>query len=141
MNLFNTCRAALTALAFTSSCISHAEVVVVVGSRHPVSTLTKAQVTDLFLGRAKEFPNGSPALTAIIAAGPSKDEFFERILSKTDSQARSIWARLVFTGIGTGPREINDATQMKRLLAANPNAIGFIDRSEVDHQVKVVYSP
>lgn len=142
MKLFSITRAALAAIACTSALASQAEVVVVVGSRSPVTTLTKAQISDLYLGKAKDFPNGGgSALTAMIAAGPSKDEFLEKVLSKTDSQARSIWARLIFTGIGTGPKELGDANQMKKLLATNPNVIGFMDKADVDGQVKVIYSP
>lgn len=142
MNLISIKRAVTAAVVCSVTLTSQAEVVVVVGSRSPVTSLTKAQISDLYLGRTKDFPSGGgTALTAMIASGPAKDDFFEKVLSKTDSQARSIWARLVFTGIGTGPKELGDAHQMKKLLATNPNVIGFLDKADVDGQVKVVYSP
>ena len=98
---------------------AHAEVVVVVGSKSTVSTLTKAQVTDIYLGRTKDFPNGGIALTTMISAGPAKEEFLEKVLGKTDSQARSVWARLTFTGIGTGPKELSDANELKKSALNN----------------------
>lgn len=120
---------------------AQAEVVVVVGSKSIVSSLTKSQVTDIYLGRTKDFPNGGVALTTMISAGPAKEEFLEKVLGKTDSQARSVWARLTFTGVGTGPKELSDANELKKLAATNPNVIGFIDKSAVDGQVKVVFAP
>lgn len=120
---------------------AQAEVVVVVGSKSGVSALTKAQVTDIYLGRTKDFPGGDVALTTMISSGPAKEEFLEKVLGKTDSQARAVWARLTFTGIGTGPKELSDANELKKLAATNLNVIGFIDKSAVDGQVKVVFAP
>lgn len=93
------------------------------------------------MGRSKDFPNGDVALTTMISNSPSKDEFLEKVLGKTDSQARAVWARLTFTGIGTGPKELSDANELKKLAATNLNVIGFIDKSAVDGQVKVVFAP
>lgn len=120
---------------------AQAEVVVVVGSKSAVSAMTKAQVTDIYLGRTKDFPGGGVALTTMISSGSAKEEFLEKVLGKTDSQARSVWARLTFTGVGTGPKELSDANELKKLAATNPNVIGFIDKSAVDGQVKVVFAP
>lgn len=130
------------AIAMTGAAIpSHAAVVVVVGSGSAVSGLSHAQVADLYLGRAKEFPGGGTALTAIPDKGPAKEEFLEKVLNKTEQQARSIWSRLTFTGGGVAPKEVGSSGEMKRLLSQNPNVIGVINKDEVDAQVKVVYQP
>lgn len=120
---------------------AQADVVVVVGARSAVGSLTKTQISDLYMGRSKDFPNGDVALTTMISNSPSKDEFLLKVLGKTDSQARSVWARLTFTGAGSGPRELSDANEFKKLAASNPNVIGFIDKSALDAQVKVVFDP
>ncbi|MEN9453470.1 MAG: hypothetical protein RLZZ369_2529 [Pseudomonadota bacterium] len=78
------------------------------------------------MGRSKDFPNGDVALTTMISNSPSKDEFLLKVLGKTDSQARS---------------ELSDANEFKKLAASNPNVIGFIDKSALDAQVKVVFDP
>lgn len=123
------------------SSVAQAEVIVVVGAKSPVSTLTKGQVSDLYLGKAKDFPSGGAALTTMIAAGGLKDEFLDKVLSKTDAQARSVWARLTFTGSGSAPKELANSEEVKKLANSNPNVIGFIDKSAVDGQVKVIYAP
>lgn len=117
---------------------ARADVVVVVGAKSPVSTLTKGQVADIYLGRTKDLPTGGAALTALLDKGPEKDEFLDKVLGKTEQQARAVWTRLTFTGSGQGPKELGSAADLKKLLANNPNVIGVINKSDVDTQVKVV---
>ena len=39
-----------------------ADVVAVVSSKSAVTTLSKNQITDIFLGKSAQFPNGGPAV-------------------------------------------------------------------------------
>ena len=126
-------------LAYTASV--HAGVVVVVGANSSVPRLTRAQVADIYLGRVRDLPTGGIAITAIADKGPVKDEFLEKVLGKTEQQVRATWARLTFTGSGTGPKEIDSAADMKKVLASNANVIGTLDKADVDAQVKVVFEP
>ena len=59
---------------------------------------------------------------------------------KDAAQAKALWSKLVFTGKATMPKEVGDNAGVKAALAANPKAIGYIDKSAVDATVKVVYS-
>lgn len=118
-----------------------ADVVVVVGAQSPIGSLTREQVTDIYLGDARVYPDGSKAIATIIGSGSTKDEFFARVLGRTDSQVRAIWARQTFTGRGTTPRELKDASEVKQAVLADPKVIGFIDRSAVDSRVKIVFAP
>lgn len=118
-----------------------ADVVVVAGSKSPVSTLTKEQVAQIYLGKVKSYPSGGAAITSLISSGPVRDEFLNNVLEKSESQARAVWSRLIFTGSGSGPKELKDASETKQLVANNPNIIGVIDKASVDASVKVVYAP
>ena len=48
------------------------------------------------------------------------------------------WSRLIFTGKAQPPKEMPDAAAVKKAVAADPKAIGYIQKSEVDSTVKVV---
>lgn len=124
-----------------ASSLAHASVVVVVGAKSPVGQLNKTQVSDLYLGKTRDFPSGGAAIPVIEASGTTKTDFLEKVLGKTEQQARSIWARLTFTGAGTAPREVSSSDEMKKLLSLNPNIIGVIDKADLDSQVKVVLEP
>jgi ABC-type phosphate transport system substrate-binding protein len=112
-----------------------AEVVVVVNPKAAESTLGKEQVAQFFLGR-------STAMTPIDQpdGSPLRAEFYKKVTDKDTSQVKALWSKLVFTGKATMPKEVADSAAVKAAVAANPKAIGYIDKSAVDATVKVVYS-
>jgi len=112
-----------------------AEVVVVVNPKAAESTLGKEQVAQFFLGR-------STALTPIDQpdSAPIRAEFYKKVTDKDAAQAKALWSKLVFTGKATMPKEVADNAAVKAAVAANPKAIGYIDKSAVDATVKVVYT-
>ena len=73
-------------------------------------------------------------------ASPLRDEFYTRVTGKSAAQAKSVWARLAFTGKAKPPKEAPNGGELKKLLAATPNAIGYIDKTELDSSVKVLFS-
>jgi len=125
--------AALAASSFSLPAL--AEVAVVVGAKSPEASLSKDQVAQLFLGK-------STALTPIDQADSAavRTEFYKKVADKDPAQAKALWSKLVFTGKATMPKEVADNAAVKAAVAANPKAIGYIDKSAVDATVKVVYS-
>jgi ABC-type phosphate transport system substrate-binding protein len=102
--------------------------------------MDQATVSRIFLGKAKSFPNGSQALPVDQDEGSKTREAFNTsILGKSDSQLKSYWSRLIFTGKGTPPKQSGTVAEIKTLVADNPNIIGYIDSSAVDATVKVVH--
>ncbi|MGI9213220.1 MAG: phosphate ABC transporter substrate-binding protein [Methylococcaceae bacterium] len=121
---------------------TRAEIVVIVNARSPVAQLDKSQVSDIFLGKAATFPDGSQVvpLDQDNTSG-LHDEFHDKVTGKTGAQLRAYWSRLVFTGKATPPREIPGSREIRTLIATNPNMIGYVDKGAVDTSVKVVFSP
>ena len=69
---------------------------------------------------------------------PSTNEFNEKALNKSNSQLKAYWSKLVFTGKGTPPKEVDSDAEMLSLISNNPSFIGYIDSSAVTDAVKVV---
>lgn len=116
-----------------------AEVVIVVPQSSNVTTLSSSQVMDIFLGKASQFPNGHRAVPVDLNEGsPERNEFYLRYAGKTPAQLKSHWSRLIFTGKGQPPKEVARSQEIKRLFEANPGMIGYMDRSAVDANVRVV---
>lgn len=108
--------------------------VVVVGAGSATSAMNREQVTAAFLGKIAGME------PVDLAEGhPLREDFYVKALGKSTSQVKSYWAKLLFTGKGTPPREYSNSADVKRALAANPNAIGYIEKSSVDASVKVVF--
>ena len=112
-----------------------AEVVVVVNQKAAEASMTKEQVAQFFLGK-------STAMTPIdqADASPVRAEFYKKVADKDAAQAKALWSKLVFTGKATLPKEVGDSAAVKKAVAADPKAIGYIEKSAVDSSVKVVYS-
>lgn len=126
-------------LLISASCISiaYADVVVVVSSKSSVSELSQDQVSDLYLGKSQELAGGTAALFDLPNGG-IKDAFYEKATGRSISQVKATWSKLLFNGKGLPPKEVASPAEMKKAIAANPNAIGYIDSGSVDGSVKVV---
>ena len=112
-----------------------AEVVVVVGAKSPAATMSNEQVAQFFLGK-------STSMTPIDQndGSPVRNEFYKKVADKEASQAKALWSKLVFTGKATLPKEVAGSAEVKKAVAADPKAIGYIEKSAVDATVKVVLS-
>jgi ABC-type phosphate transport system substrate-binding protein len=112
-----------------------AEVVVVVNPKAAESSMTKDQVAQFFLGK-------SSAMTPVDQpeSAPIRAEFYKKVTDKDASQVKSLWSKLVFTGKATMPKEAADSVAVKKAVASDPKAIGYIEKSAVDGSVKVIYS-
>jgi len=120
--------------------LSFAEVAVIISSANSNASIASGDITKIFLGKSKKFPDGSQAVPIDQDDGtPARDAFNEKVLGKSDSQLKSYWSRLIFTGKGTPPKQSGSDADVKALIAKNPNMIGYIDASAVDGSVKVVH--
>jgi ABC-type phosphate transport system substrate-binding protein len=126
--------------AFVAS--AHAEVVVVVSSRSSVKSLTSEQTAKIFLGKVVTFPNGQTAFPIDQPEGSAiRDEFYSRVARKNPSQITAYWAKVIFTGDGRPPEQLPDNVTVRKAVAENPNAIGYIDKRAVNRSVRVVLKP
>jgi ABC-type phosphate transport system substrate-binding protein len=115
------------------------EVVAVVSAKRPATELNGDQVADIFLGKTSRFPDGSLA-TPIDQSedSPAREKFYARFTGKSPAQMKAYWAKIIFTGRGQPPKQVPGSAEAKRVIAQNPNAIGYIDANLVDDSVRVV---
>ncbi|WP_296951984.1 phosphate ABC transporter substrate-binding protein [uncultured Massilia sp.] len=130
-----------TALAFflAAGAAHGADLVVIVSAKSAVTALRPDQVAAIFLGQTARFPDGVEAVPLDQRLGsPLRDAFYERVTSKTPALLKAHWSKLVFTGRGQPPAEIRDSAAVRRRVADDPDAIGYIERGAVDASVRVV---
>jgi ABC-type phosphate transport system substrate-binding protein len=119
-----------------------ADVVAVVSPKTPLTSLTKSQVADIFLGKTARFPDGTLAVPIDQQEGSSaRDEFYAVFTGKSPAQVKSHWTKIIFTGRGQPPKAVSNSAEVKTLVAANPQAISYIERSAVDATVKILLQP
>ncbi len=126
-------------LALTLADLAHAELVVIVSAKSPVTALRADQVADIFLGQAGRFPEGGEAIALDqIIGSPIRDDFYGKVAAKSPPLLKAYWTKMIFTGRGQPPREVNGSAAVRRMVAENPNLIGYIDKSMLDASVKAV---
>ncbi len=132
---------AATAVLCMASTGAFAQVAVVVNPKSPLATMTADQVSGIFLGKSNTLPSGGTAMpTDLPDSNAAHDLFYTKVTGKSSAQVKAAWSRLVFSGKATPPKELGSSADVKKFVAANPDAIGYIEKSAVDSTVKVVFS-
>jgi len=117
-----------------------AAITVIVNNANSVS-LTQNDVSRIFLGKLKRFANGD-SVTPVNANNSvgTRTLFNKAALNKSSSQVKAYWSKLVFSGKGTPPKELDSDAKIKAFVASNPNAIGYIDSANLDATVTAALS-
>jgi ABC-type phosphate transport system substrate-binding protein len=131
MNFRRTFLAAAVMACSLPACAT--ELVVIVNPQNPATRMFNAQASQFFLGKSSMF---TPVEQS--ESSPLRAEFYRKVLEKDAAQVKALWSKLVLTGKGSAPREYASSSEVKKAVAANPDAIGYIEKSAVDDTVKVV---
>jgi hypothetical protein len=106
------------------------ELVVIVNSA--AAGMSKEQIADVYLGRSNDLTPIDQA-----ASSPIYVEFYKKATGRDLAQVKAIWSRIIFTGRGLPPKQMVDSAAVKKAVAANPKAVGYIEKSAVDASIKV----
>ena len=140
-NTLTLIRATAAASIAMACAAASAQVAVVVSPKSPVVTMTADQVSGIFLGKSNTLPTGGTAApTDLPDSAATRELFYTKVTGKNTAQVKAAWSRLVFSGKATPPKELASSADVKKFVAANPDAIGYIEKSAVDSSVKVVFS-
>ena len=125
----------ITSLAMYLVCAPvFADFVVVVNAKSPTTNISKDQIAQYFLGSTSTF---TPIDLA--EGSPIRVEFYKTITDKDPSQVRAIWSKLIFTGKAKPPKQMNNSDEVKKMVGSDINAIGYMEKTAVDSNVKVIY--
>jgi ABC-type phosphate transport system substrate-binding protein len=109
------------------------ELVVIVNLQNPATKMFASQAAQFFLGKSTMFtPLDLPENS------PLRAEFYQKAAGKEAGEVKANWAKLTFTGKGTPPKEYRNSAEIKKAVAADPNAIGYIEKSALDGTVKAI---
>jgi ABC-type phosphate transport system substrate-binding protein len=112
--------------------VAYADVVVVVSAKSTTTTMTADEISQIYLGKSKAMKP--------VESAPIRAQFYSKVAGKDEAQVKAIWSKLVFTGKATAPKELPSSADVVKAVAADPNAIGYVEKNAVDPSVKIVYS-
>lgn len=67
-------------------------------------------------------------------------QFYQKVTGKDVGEVKAIWSKLVFTGKAAAPMVYRTSAEVKKAVAADQNAIGYIEKSALDGSVKAILS-
>lgn len=116
------------------------DLVVVVNAGSGVDRLSRDEVINLFMGRTRKLTAGVTALPIDQGgASPDRVHFYRALVGKELPEINAYWARLLFSGQASPPRQAESEAEVLEILRNNKGAIGYVDRKHVDRRLKVVF--
>lgn len=122
----------------TMASVTHAQEVVV----HPTvlqEQISRNTLRAIFSKRLQNWPEGT-AITVFVLGdrSPLHIAFCKQILNVFPYQLRRAWDRLVYSGTGQSPLEVNTEEDMRKRIANTPGAIGYLPTIGQDDELKVL---
>ena len=126
-------------IAIFMTTTANAGLVIIGHANYEGGQLDSASIKRIFLGERNSFPEGQRATPINHAVGsPDRKEFFDSVLAMDESAHRRHWSRMLSTGKGTSPVELNSYEAVLDWVAKNPGSIAYIDPKMVNDSVKVL---
>jgi ABC-type phosphate transport system substrate-binding protein len=116
------------------------EVDVVVSKSNKIGALSREEVRRIFVGDQSSWPGGKRiAILMLTPDHPERTIVLREVFKMNESDYTKYFLQAAFTGrVQAAPRELPSGAQMKARLAANPNAIGYLRKEDVDESVNVL---
>lgn len=131
----------LTTFGFVWSAQASEQLVIVVNKNNPVTQMSRSEIIDLFLGKYVAFPNGTKAEPVELQGRQLiKQEFYAKLVGMSLARINAYWARLRFTGRTSSAVLEPNPEHVIEFVGLNKQAIGYIPRSMVTNDVRVVFA-
>jgi ABC-type phosphate transport system substrate-binding protein len=122
------------------ACAVSADVVVIVNKDNPLASLSREQVSQIFLGTSITFADGKTAIPVEQTEESSSFmAFHASVTGKSRSRLAAHWSLMVFSNRGVPPRVLANDAEVINFVRGMPGAVGYIQRGSSDASVKIVY--
>jgi len=127
----------LTALWVAIAVSASAADMVVIVNNGNTNSVDQAMIKKIYTGKMKSWPDGGSVKALDLPdASPIREAFSSSVLGKSVSNMKALWAQMIFSGKATPPKVVSSDDEVKKIVSANKNAIGYIAASSLDGSVK-----
>jgi ABC-type phosphate transport system substrate-binding protein len=121
--------------------LAEEELVIVVNNENPIQQMTRSQVIDLFMGKYIAFPDGTKAIAVDLSSKQKmKKVFYKKLVGRSLASVNTYWSRILFTGRAKPTVKKETKEDIVQYIAKTKNAIGYIPKSMLNKNLKVVYN-
>ncbi len=134
-----TIAAAALALSIAAPALAEEPFKVVANLEVSAESLTRAQLSDVFLKRATVFPGGGPAAPVDLAEDSKTfEEFSKEIHGKPGSLVRAFWKKVAASGRDAPPPVRRSDEEVLAFVRTTRGAIGYVSAAAATPGVKVL---
>lgn len=100
---------------------------------------TLADVRAIFAMRKTRWNDGNRIQVFVLPdTDPLHRQFTKSKLNMFPHQFRRIWDRLIFSGTGQAPKEVETIEEMQHMIAITPGAIGYLNTTDGNADLRVL---
>ena len=114
-------------------------VVPIVSAKSQQQSITRNGLSAIFKMRLQQWRDGSSIKVYVLNdKDPVHNAFSKKILNVFPHQLRRGWNKLVFSGSGQAPIELQNLETMLSRIASTPGAIGYAPTDMINDQISVL---
>lgn len=118
---------------------SETTIVVIGNKKAPVEQINSELATQIFLKQIRTWNNGETIQPIDLKEGsPMRNEFYRKVIKRSPAQLRAYWARQVFTGMGSPPKQVDSVDKLNAIVIKKSNAVGYVDKGNAHEQTKIL---
>jgi len=102
------------------------------------NAVSKSALKEIYTGAKLKWADGNKIHVVDQADTETGKKFYSAVIGKSVNEVRKQWTRLLLSGQASAPLKCPSDKIVKKVIAANPNAIGYIDTSALDDTVKEI---
>ena len=101
--------------------------------------ISRNQARAIFSARLSHWEDGKAIRVFVLPEETAiHHEFAKRLLDLYPYQLRDAWVRVISTGMGQAPIMVADESEMRRLVADTPGAIGYVGKVQGDDKIRAL---
>ena len=120
-----------------SAAVAQSQISIVV-SQSSSQKATRDELKEIFAGARLNWADGGKVQVVDQPESDLGKKFYAGFVGKSILQVRTQWTKLVLSGQASAPTKCTDDDAVKKAVASNPNAVGFISTKALDGTVKEI---
>lgn len=105
----------------------HAAFRVIVHRSNPLVSITRAELSAIYMKRSRSWNGGREVVPVDQRAGsPVREHFSRAVHGKNVAYVTRYWQRVIFSGRGIPPRQLQNDAAVLALVSSSRDAIGYI---------------
>jgi len=129
----------ISCIFFNATAFAASQIAIITHPDNAQNALSAKGLKAIFSMRLQTWKNKTPIKVFVLKDNHDlHTQFSKEYIGVFPHQLRKAWDRLVFSGTGQAPIEVNSEEEMLTQVKNTPGAIGYLTTDKVDDSVKTI---